>query len=163
MRENRIRPSRGQEMGVIQSAANQVRKRVKQAAWVAAGTMAASGAVAGLAGWMLWKRGMGKREDVRGKVVLITGASRGLGLQMAREFAQSGARLAICAREQSELDWARQELSRMGADVLAVQCDVGVHDDVQRMVREVRERYGRIDILVNNAGIITVGPMESQS
>ena len=136
---------------------------MKQAAWTAAGTMALGGVTAGVGAWMLWQRGWSRKEDVHGKVVLITGASRGLGLQMAREFAAAGARLAICARDQKELDWAREELARTGADVLAVQCDVGVHDDVQRMVREVHERYGRIDILVNNAGVITVGPMESQT
>jgi short-subunit dehydrogenase len=125
--------------------------------------MAFTSAVAGLGAWLLWKKAIARREDIAGKVVLITGGSRGLGLQMAREFAAGGASLAICAREATELDWARKDLSRMGADVLAVQCDVGVHDEVQRMVREVRERFGRIDILVNNAGIVTVGPLESQA
>ena len=163
MRENRTRSRKFEETTLTSNLRRQVGKRVKQAAWAAAGTMALSTATAGAAAWLLWKRGMARKEDVSGKVVLITGASRGLGLQMAREFARGGARLAICAREQSELDWAQEELSRTGAEVLAVQCDVGVHDDVQRMMREVRERFGRIDILVNNAGVITVGPMESQT
>ncbi len=163
MRENRTRSRRKEEPGLLEHAKAEAKKRVKQAAWAAAGTVALGGAAAGVATWLLWRRGFTRKEDVSGKVVLITGASRGLGLQMAREFAAAGARLAICARDQKELDWARQELARSGRDVLAVQCDVGVHDDVQRVVREVRERYGRIDILVNNAGIITVGPMESQT
>src|SRR3954468_1034389 len=165
MRENRnkLRNQRDEDEGMLQNATRQIRRRAKQAAWIAGGGMLAAGAVAGTGAWLLWKRGLGKREDVRGKVVLITGGSRGLGLQMAREFATAGARIAICARDTQELDWAREELSRRGAEVLAVQCDVSVHDDVQRMVREVRERFGRIDILVNNAGIISVGPMESQT
>jgi short-subunit dehydrogenase len=151
------------DRGIFRNVTRVVRKRATQAAWIAGTGMVATGAVAGAAGWLLWKRVRGRREDMTGKVVLITGASRGLGLQMAREFAVGGARLAICARDQAELDWARQELSRLGAEVLAIQCDVGVHDDVQRMVREVREHYGSIDVLVNNAGIITVGPMETQT
>jgi short-subunit dehydrogenase len=163
MRENRTRSRRNEETGLLEHAKAEAKKRVKQAAWAAAGTVALGGAAAGVGAWLLWRRRFGRKEDVRGKVVLITGASRGLGLQMAREFASAGAKLAICARDTKELDWARQDLARGGADVLAVQCDVGVHDDVQRMVREVRERYGHIDILVNNAGIITVGPMEAQT
>jgi short-subunit dehydrogenase len=108
-------------------------------------------------------RRMRRGEEVAGKVALITGASRGLGLAMARELAQAGAALVICARDRDELDWAREELARTGADVLAIQCDVGHHDDVHRMVREAMERFGRIDILVNNAGVITVGPLQSQT
>ena len=161
MRENRGKNWRKQ--GLLERTAGRIERRAKQAALLAAGGMAAAGVAAGVGGWLLWKRGVRRREDVRGKVVLITGASRGLGLQMAREFAGLGARLAICARDRGELDWAREELSRFGVDVLAVQCDVGVHDDVHRMMREVHERYGRIDILVNNAGIITVGPVRSQT
>ena len=162
MRENRGKYRRGGE-SILERNMARFTRRAKQAAWIAGGGMALAGVATGAAGWLLWKRGLGRKEDVRGKVVLVTGASRGLGLQMAREFAALGARLAICARDRAELDWAREELSTFGIDVLAVQCDVGVHDDVQRMVREVRERYGRIDVLVNNAGIITVGPMEAQT
>lgn len=161
MRENRGK--NGRRQGLLERTAGRIEHRAKQAAFIAAGGVAAAGVMAGVAGWLVWKRGIRRKEDVRGKVVLITGASRGLGLQMAREFASLGVRLAICARDRAELDWAREELSRFGVDVLAVQCDVGVHDDVQRMVREVRERYGRIDILVNNAGVITVGPARSQT
>ena len=163
MRKDKNRSLENEDLGMLRNARREWKHRAKQAAWIAGGGVMAAGAVAGVGAWLLWKRGIGRREDVSGKVVLITGASRGLGLQMAREFANAGAKLAICARERSELDWAREELSRGGADVVAVQCDVGVHDDVQRMVREVRERYGRIDILVNNAGVITVGPMETQT
>jgi short-subunit dehydrogenase len=134
-------------------------------AWLgAAGAVgtAAAGVGVGLMGISLWRR-MTRGEDVAGKVVLITGGSRGLGLAMARELAQQRAILVICARDGDELDWAREELARTGADVLAIQCDVGNHDDVHRTVREALDRLGRIDILINNAGVITVGPLNVQS
>jgi short-subunit dehydrogenase len=124
---------------------------------------ALAGLGAGLAGLTLWRRLGMRREDVRGQVVLITGSSRGLGLAMAEEFARLGARLAICARNQRELDVAREQLARTGAEVLASRCDVTVFDEVQSLIREANERFGRIDILINNAGMITVGPLESQT
>ncbi|MBA2735038.1 MAG: SDR family oxidoreductase [Acidobacteria bacterium] len=98
--------------------------------------------------------------DLRGKTVLITGGSRGLGLVMAREFASEGAQLAICARDAEELGRARLDLIRRGAKVIAVQCDITDRKQVGEMVRVVEEGFGRIDVLVNNAGVIEVGPME---
>lgn len=98
--------------------------------------------------------------EVKDKVVFITGGSRGLGLVMAREFVDRGARVAICARDQDELDRATSDLSRRGADVPSIACDVTDRDEVERTVREVEQHFGRIDVLVNNAGTITVGPME---
>jgi NAD(P)-dependent dehydrogenase (short-subunit alcohol dehydrogenase family) len=98
--------------------------------------------------------------DLRGKVVLITGGSRGLGLLMAREFARHGARLALTARDPDEIEQAVTELQGKGADVLGVPCDVTHRDEVNRMVGSVRHHFGRVDVLVNNAGVIEVGPME---
>lgn len=98
--------------------------------------------------------------DLRGRVVLITGGSRGLGLVMAREFAGRGARLALCARDPDELQQAVGELQRDGADVIGVPCDVTRREEVERMVGAVRRHFGRVDVLVNNAGVIEVGPME---
>jgi NAD(P)-dependent dehydrogenase (short-subunit alcohol dehydrogenase family) len=97
-----------------------------------------------------------------GKVVLITGASRGLGLVMARKLARLGARLAVCARDAAELERARAELaSGGGADVLAVTCDVSDPSQAGSFVSQALERFGRIDVLINNAGIIQVGPLDS--
>ena len=96
-----------------------------------------------------------------GQVVLITGGSRGLGLQMAREFGRRGARLAICARDSAELDRAKDDLERRGYEVLPVTCDVTDEQQVRDMVRQVTARYSRVDVLVNNAGAIHVGPIES--
>jgi NAD(P)-dependent dehydrogenase (short-subunit alcohol dehydrogenase family) len=101
--------------------------------------------------------------DLRGRVVLITGASRGLGLVLAREFAGRGCRLALCARNPDELQQAVGELQQAGGDVLGVPCDVTCASDVDRMVGSVRSHFGRIDVLVNNAGTIIVGPMEEMT
>lgn len=101
-----------------------------------------------------------RQYDLSGKTVLITGGSRGLGLVMARELLREGARLAICARDEAELERARTDLVRRGADVLALPCDVTNQEQVNEMVRVVRDRFGQIDVLINNAGAIAVGPME---
>ena len=98
--------------------------------------------------------------DLRDKVVLITGGSRGLGLVLARELAREGARLAICARSAADLERARADLAARGAQVMAVPCDVTDRAQVNEMVALVRERFGPVEVLVNNAGIIQVGPIE---
>jgi NAD(P)-dependent dehydrogenase (short-subunit alcohol dehydrogenase family) len=98
--------------------------------------------------------------DLRGKTVLITGGSRGLGLVMARELAGEGAQLAICARDEAELERARADLNKRGARVIAVPCDVTDRAQVNEMVSVVGDHYGQIDVLVNNAGVIQVGPLE---
>jgi len=96
----------------------------------------------------------------RNRVVLITGGSRGLGLELARTFAEEGARLVICARDEAELQAAEADLKSRGANVLAIQCDVTVRAQVDEMIRSIVGHFGSIDVLVNNAGIIQVGPME---
>ncbi len=103
------------------------------------------------------------RRDLHGCVVFITGGSRGLGLALAHEFAREGARIAICARDSRELAAAREQLVRRGAQVLALNCDVGSDEDVHQAIREIVQHYGAIDVLVNNAGIISVGPMDTQN
>jgi short-subunit dehydrogenase len=101
-----------------------------------------------------------RRYDLRGRVALITGGSRGLGLVLARELAHEGARLAICARDAEDLERARDDLEARGASVMAVPCDVTDRALVEEMVRAVGDHYGQIDLLINNAGVIEVGPME---
>jgi short-subunit dehydrogenase len=98
--------------------------------------------------------------DLHGKVVLITGGSRGLGLVLARELAREGVRLAICARDESELDRARRSLQQSGAEVVTVRCDVTDKEQVERTVRSVQRHFGSIDVLINNAGVIEVGPLD---
>ncbi len=106
---------------------------------------------------MLQKR---REFDFRGRTVLITGGSRGLGLVLARELAHAGARLSICARDPQELERARADLAGRGAEVLAFPCDVTDRAQVQEWVRLSEERFGGVDVLVNNAGVIQVGPVE---
>jgi NAD(P)-dependent dehydrogenase (short-subunit alcohol dehydrogenase family) len=98
--------------------------------------------------------------DFKDKVVLITGGSRGLGLVLAREFAREDSRLAICARDEDELNRARVDLESLGAEVMTHRCDVANRAEVMELVASVHDRFGGIDVLVNNAGIIQMGPIE---
>ena len=102
-----------------------------------------------------------REREIAGEVVLITGGSRGLGLAMAHRFAHEGCRVAICARDEAELERAATNLSRYGTGIMTVRCDVTVEADVKKAISDVTARFGRIDILVNNAGQIQVGPLES--
>jgi NAD(P)-dependent dehydrogenase (short-subunit alcohol dehydrogenase family) len=97
--------------------------------------------------------------ELAGKVVVITGGSRGLGLVLAREFARAGSRVAICARDDQELINARSELKKLNAQVMAVRCDVTNNAEVKELITIVEDRFGPIDVLVNNAGVIQVGPI----
>ena len=116
---------------------------------------------AGAAGLLFGLRRAQAYGAFRGKVVLITGGSRGLGLVLARELARRGAKLAICARDGAELERARQELATGGAEVLAIACDVSVAVQASSLIEQTLHRFGHLDVLINNAGIIQVGPLES--
>jgi NAD(P)-dependent dehydrogenase (short-subunit alcohol dehydrogenase family) len=111
----------------------------------------------------LWLIARPRRFQLKGRVVLITGGSRGLGLLIARELAGAGCRLVICARDQRELDQAAGDLTARGAQVLAVRCDVSAPDEVEQLVLATLQRFGAIDVLINNAGVLDVGPLESMT
>jgi NAD(P)-dependent dehydrogenase (short-subunit alcohol dehydrogenase family) len=100
------------------------------------------------------------RYPLRGKVVLITGGSRGLGLVLARYICARGGNIALIARDAEELARAKSELGTGRSTVLAIQCDLLNSEQIRAAVRRVIDRFGKIDILINNAGIIEVGPLE---
>jgi short-subunit dehydrogenase len=102
-----------------------------------------------------------RKYNVSGKVVLVTGGSRGLGLELSRQLVTKGARLAICARTESQLEKARRELEGMGADVIAIPVDLTNRSEVKKLIQEVIGHYGRLDVLINNAGTIQVGPFDA--
>lgn len=98
--------------------------------------------------------------DLSGKVALVTGGSRGLGLQMAEALGEMGARIAITARKQNELDEAASRLSQKGIDVLTLAGDMSKFDALPGLVDQVLARFGTVDILVNNAGATWGAPAE---
>src|SRR4051794_40285357 len=113
-----------------------------------------------LGAWLA-SRSWRTRFSFAGKVVLISGGSRGLGLILARQISNEGGKVAILARDSEELERAKAELTRRGGDVLAVQCDLCERLEIRAAVAEVLACYGKIDVLFNNAGIIQVGPVEN--
>src|ERR687894_1308895 len=94
------------------------------------------------------------RNMLEDKVTLITGASQGLGRALALAFARAGARVAINARSEGSIGPVAEEVEDTGAKVLALAADVSKSADVERLVGETVERFGRIDVLVNNAGVL---------
>ena len=99
------------------------------------------------------------RFDFQDKVALISGGSRGLGLQIAKEICARGGKVALLARDTAELERAKNELARFKTDVLTVECDLLESAQIQAAVKQALEHFRKIDILINNAGIIEVGPV----
>jgi 3-oxoacyl-[acyl-carrier protein] reductase len=101
---------------------------------------------------------MTAQSALGGKVALITGASRGIGLAIARRLGQMGARVSICARDQARLDQAASNLRNEGIETLAVPTDVTRGDQISSLVQRTQRELGVIEILVNNAGTGMFGP-----
>jgi NAD(P)-dependent dehydrogenase (short-subunit alcohol dehydrogenase family) len=101
--------------------------------------------------------------DFNGRTVVITGGSRGLGLVMARQFADLGARVCLLARDPRELDRARRMVAdEFGeAGVMTIRCDIRRRADVRDAVTRILDEWVAIDVLVNNAGVIQVGPLDN--
>lgn len=97
----------------------------------------------------------------RNKVVLITGGSRGLGLALGFEFGARGCRLALCARDEEELDEACRRLSEKGIEAVPFVADISHQSEAERLIKEVVQHFGRLDVLVNNAGEIQVAPLNA--
>ncbi len=101
-----------------------------------------------------------KLLELNGRVALITGGSRGLGLQMAEALGEMGAKVALTARKQNELDEAQRHLEAGRVEVMTIACDMQDLQAVQRLPGQVLARWKRIDILVNNAGTTWGAPAE---
>ncbi len=98
--------------------------------------------------------------DLKGKTALITGGSRGLGLQMAHALGEQGARVMISSRKAADLEEATAELQAAGIDARWIAADCAKEEDIRRLADETLERMGDIDILVNNAGAAWGAPAE---
>jgi len=92
--------------------------------------------------------------DIQGKVVIVTGASSGIGEATARQLGREGARLILAARRVDRLEALAQEIAAMntGAETLVVQADLSRLEDIQALIKQTMDQFGRIDVLVNNAG-----------
>jgi NAD(P)-dependent dehydrogenase (short-subunit alcohol dehydrogenase family) len=101
--------------------------------------------------------------DFNGRVALVTGGSRGLGLLIARELGRQGAKVVIAARDEDELSRAKADLLGRGIEVTTVATDLSTPAEAERAVNACASAYGQLDVLINNAGVITVGPFENLS
>ena len=99
-------------------------------------------------------------DNIEGKVVVITGASSGLGEAAARLLAEKGAKLVLGARRKERIDALVQEIAASGGSAVAVATDVTVRADVEALVGIAVERFGRVDVMINNAGVMLVSPVE---
>jgi gluconate 5-dehydrogenase len=93
-----------------------------------------------------------KLFDLSGRVAVVTGGSRGLGLQMAEALGEMGAKVALTARKQDELDAAVALLAKQNIDAAAWACDIGRREAIAPVAEAILKKYGKVDILVNNAG-----------
>ena len=94
---------------------------------------------------------------LNGKVAAVTASSQGLGEAIAKELAQEGAKVAICARRQGPLDEAKAAIEAAGGEAFSCVADMSRREDVERFVNDTAAHFGRLDILVNNAGDASVG------
>ena len=101
-----------------------------------------------------------KLLDLSGKVTLVTGGSRGLGLQIAEALGEMGAKVAITARKKEELDQATSKLKELRVDATSYVCDIGKREAIAPLAEEILKKYGKVDILVNNAGATWGAPAE---
>lgn len=92
-------------------------------------------------------------RNLKGKVVMVTGASSGIGRSCALAFAREGCDLVICARRQKELDEVAGEIKAMGRKVLAMTADVAIENDIKKLAEASFKHFGKVDIVLSNAGI----------
>jgi NADP-dependent 3-hydroxy acid dehydrogenase YdfG len=97
--------------------------------------------------------------NIEGKVVVITGASSGLGESTARLLAASGAKVALGARRKDRIDALVKDITAKGGSAIGFKTDVTKRSDVEALVKGAMDKYGRIDVIVNNAGIMPIAPL----
>ncbi|WP_300023203.1 glucose 1-dehydrogenase [uncultured Maribacter sp.] len=103
-----------------------------------------------------------KRFDLSGKVAIITGSSKGIGLSIARGLAENGAKVIISSRKQDAVDAIAKEFNEAGLEAIGIACHIGEADQREALIAKTIDSYGRIDILVNNAAINPYyGPLEA--
>lgn len=100
-------------------------------------------------------------DPINGKIVIITGASSGLGESTARHLADRGAKLVLAARREDRLKSLAEELEAKGADVLWQVTDVTDRKQVESLAAATKEKFGRIDVLINNAGLMPLAPLDA--
>jgi gluconate 5-dehydrogenase len=98
--------------------------------------------------------------DLHGRVAIVTGGSRGLGLQIAEALGEMGAKVALTARKKDELDSAVAHLAKLGIEANAWVCDMGKREQIPPVAEAILAKYGKVDILVNNAGATWGAPAE---
>ncbi len=98
--------------------------------------------------------------DLQGKVAVVTGGGKGIGLQLAEGLAEAGAHVVLCSRKVENCRKAAEDLARLGSKTLALKCDVKSPEDVQSVVDILLKEFGRIDVLVNNSGVSWAAPPE---
>src|SRR5689334_2460624 len=106
---------------------------------------------------------LARRYSFKDRLVVITGGSRGLGLLMARQLADEGAYLVLCARDAEELRVVEQELQDRAPFVATYVCDLADPDEIAKFFERIRHEIGSVDVLINNAGIMEVGPVETMT
>ncbi len=103
-----------------------------------------------------------KRFDLSGKVAVVTGSSKGIGLAIARGFAENGAKVVISSRKQEAVEQVAEDFRKEGFEAVGIACHVGVKEQRENLITQTIKTYGQIDILVNNAAINPVyGPLEA--
>ncbi|WP_405396155.1 glucose 1-dehydrogenase [Maribacter sp. Asnod2-G09] len=105
-----------------------------------------------------------QRFDLTGKVAVITGSSKGIGLSIAKGLAENGAKVVISSRKQDAVDAVAKEMQEAGFEAIGIACHIGEADQREALIAKTIEKYGRIDILVNNAAINPYyGPLEASN
>ncbi len=103
-----------------------------------------------------------KRAILEGNVAIVTGGTRGIGLAIAKELTENGAKVVICSRTQSDLDNALKQLSAVKRQAMGMSCDVSKISDCKKLINFAIDHYSKINILVNNAGVYgPIGPLET--